>query len=88
MHSNVQWKSHLWRSETQEAKVQQSTVRHILRKMIRLHDKVAVRQHLHNGTSTSSDVASCNHHIVNCMICLGIKSVMVMRDETTTPDLG
>ena len=88
MHSNVQWKSRLWRSETLEAKLQQSMVRHVLRKMIHLHDKAAARQHLHNGTSTSSDVASCNYHIANGMIHLGIKSVMVVHDETTTLDLG
>ena len=35
----------------------------------------------------SSDVASHNHHIVNCRVGLGVKSVMVACDETNL-DLG
>ena len=32
---------------------------------------------------SASDVASCNHHIVNGMFCLGVESVMAACDETT-----
>ena len=35
----------------------------------------------------SSDVASCNHRVVNCKVGLGVESVMVACDGTNL-DLG
>ena len=83
MHSNVQWKSHIQRRETLELKMWQSTVAHAYTEENYTPDDSHSSKATSPQCSTLSDVASCNHPIVNGMILLGIESVMVTCDETT-----